>query len=154
LHCELVAARLAALTGGERPDILPISYPFGTDLDRIAAEVVRKVEARWPSAAPDATVEIDVVGLSMGGIVARWAELPPGQRVRGSAIAARPGPEAPGAKRLRIVHLYTLSSPHRGAVMADRLTPDHAARDLQQGSPLLTTLDAALPAARYELVCY
>src|SRR5262245_26650776 len=44
-----VASRLAAMTSGERGDFLTISYWWTTDLDAIAAEVVRQVEERWPS---------------------------------------------------------------------------------------------------------
>lgn len=146
-----IARKLREMTSGDRADLLPISYTLDTDFDRIAAEVVRRVDARWPSADPDQTVEVDVVGISMGGLVARWAALPPAQRFRGAA--STPPGKATG-KRLRIAHLFTISTPHRGAGFCDSLAPDAAARDMRRGSPFLGVLDAALPSAPYELVCY
>jgi pimeloyl-ACP methyl ester carboxylesterase len=146
-----VARRLTDLTSGNGSDILAVSYFFDTYFDRIAAEVVRRVEERWPSADPDQTIEVDVVGISMGGLVARWAALPVAERVRAGAAA----PDSTSAgKRLRVRRLFTLGTPHRGATLAEAVAPDAAARDMVRGSPLLATLDARLNEGGYELVCY
>jgi pimeloyl-ACP methyl ester carboxylesterase len=151
-----VASALTAMTSGERGDFLTISYWWTTDLDAIAAEVVRQVDDRWPSEGPQRTVEVDVVAISMGGLVARWAALPPEQRVREGRTEVTPEPATPVApgKRLRIARLFTMGSPHRGAAMADVLRPDRAAQDMHQGSGFLATLDGTLGGAEYELVCY
>src|SRR6185369_10092730 len=118
-----------------------ISYTFGTRFDTLARTVIERVEATWPSDNPEETVEVDVVGVSMGGLVARWAALPPADRFREGA-AHNPG--ATG-KRLRIRNLYTLGTPHRGAILANLIAPDPIARDMRAGSGFLRTLDARLP---------
>jgi hypothetical protein len=63
-------------------------------------------------------------------------------------------PQADTGKRLRVERLFTLASPHQGAVQADWIAPDAAARDMRRGSPMLRVLDAELPDAGYELFCY
>ena len=145
------ARHLAALTSGNRADFLAISYTFDTDIDRITREVIDGVQETWPSDDPAQTVEVDVVAISMGGLIARWAALPPEQRIREGA----PAPASPPAgRRLRIANLYTLGTPHRGAILADTFTPDPAARDMAAGSGFLRTLDAHLSGAGYSMVCY
>lgn len=135
-----LADELCTLTGADRALVMPISYPFHGGLDSIADEVVMRVERKWPGDDPEWTTEIDVVGHSMGGIVARLAALPP--------LDGNP------RKRLRIRTLYTISSPHRGARMARHIALGAAARAMRPGSDTLARLDDALPDARYELVCY
>jgi pimeloyl-ACP methyl ester carboxylesterase len=150
-----VARKLASTTSGERDDFLAISYTLETNVDEIAAEVVERVEARWPSDDPDRTVEVDVVAVSMGGLVARWAALAPEMRVRdqGSDSTEPVTPPAHG-KRLRIARLFTLGTPHRGSVMAERIAFDPATHDMRGGSGLLRTLDASFPGCGYDTVCY
>ena len=145
------ARTLASLVGGPgggagipKDHFHTIAYPFSSNLDSIARRVVRDVERMWPQGGgePHRTAEIDVVGVSMGGLVAR--------------LAAQL-PLVDGQKRLRIVRLFTLGTPHRGALLSDRLPDvlsDRAARDMRTGSPMLTRLNASLPTARYDLTCY
>lgn len=134
-----VAATLAALTTGRpwREHYLPIAYPWSTRLERIAGRVVRAAEHRWPGQA------VDVVAVSMGGLVAR---------------AAAAGLTDHGG-RLRVARLFTLATPHRGAKLANHLRPDAAARDMRPGSAFLRRLDEAwaspkTPDNAYELICY
>lgn len=136
-----LADRLAYLTGAPREQFYAISYTFGSNMDTIAELITARVERRWPSDDPDATIEVDVVGISMGGLIARHAALPQDQR------------DFTG-KRLRIHTLYTLASPHRGALLAERVAPDKAARAMRPGSAFLERLDAALDSADYTLVPY
>jgi hypothetical protein len=147
IHAAPLASDIARSTSGRREDVLVVSYPLALSIDDAVASVIEEVEKRWPSPDPAATVEVDVIGISMGGIVARWAALPPAQRVRGDqpAIAA-------ASKRLRVARLFTFASPHRGAWLARSLAMDDAAVDLKPGSELLRTLDQA--DRTYELVCY
>jgi pimeloyl-ACP methyl ester carboxylesterase len=152
-----VARKLREMTSGRAEDFLAVSYWTSTDLDAIAAEVVRRVDEAWPSEDPERTVEVDVVGISMGGVVARWAAMAPEQRVREGEFEERQAgrlPHSDRTKRLRIARLYTIATPHQGAVMANLVAPDAAARDLRTGSAFLAALDSALPGAGYELVCY
>jgi pimeloyl-ACP methyl ester carboxylesterase len=125
------------------PDMLVISYPLGHDIPRIAADVVRRVEARWPGDDPHRTREIDVVGISMGGLVARAAAH---TELLDEVLSA--------GKRLRIARLFTMATPHRGATLARRIAPDPAARSMKPGSEFLARLNATCHEPGYELVCY
>ncbi|MEM1166199.1 MAG: hypothetical protein AAGI30_07895 [Planctomycetota bacterium] len=86
---------------------------------------------------PPETVPLDVVGISMGGLVGRYA--------------AMDGPEGPG---LDVRRLFTISTPHRGADGADVPSLDKKVTAMRAGSDFLTSLDEALPRAEYELYCY
>jgi pimeloyl-ACP methyl ester carboxylesterase len=136
---EGVARRLRALVGGPEEMYHAVAYPLMTDLGAIARRVVRETERRWPCADPHRTTEVDVVAMSMGGLVAR--------------VAAQLPLDA-GQKRLRVARLFTLATPHRGARLAGRVAIDAAARDMRPGCPFIDRLNASLPTARYELVPY
>lgn len=137
-----LARQIRRLTGAQREQVVPIAYAFAGTIERPAAKVVELVEQRFPSDDPQWTTEVDVVAISMGGLVARLAAAE--SELRGE----------PGGKSLRIGTLYTLASPHRGAVLADWLTLDRASRDMVAGSGFLQSLDAALGEAEYEVVPY
>ena len=134
--------RLTPVTSGERDDFLPLSYPFKGDIERIASIVVQRVDDRWPSDDPLETVEVDVVAISMGGLVARTAAAP-----HGFVANER-------TKRLKIRNLYTLGSPHRGAILANLIAPDRAARAMKPGSEYLSRLDELLPDIDYTITPY
>lgn len=141
---ERTQSRLIKLTTGERDDFLAVSYPFAADIGNAVDKAIRVIEERWPSDDPDETVEVDVVAISMGGLVARVAALPPEVRPRGST----------SGKRLNIRRVFTLASPHRGANLARFIRPDQAARDMRPGSDFLNALDALDTDRPYELVPY
>lgn len=136
----MLAWRLRLLTGADRDRVLAISYPFRGDIDTIVPMVVDRIEARWPSDDPERTTEVDVVGISMGGLIARAAEA-------GHALDD-------GHKLLNINRLYTLATPHRGATLANHFRLDPAARDMKPGSEFLEWLNAELEHAEYDLICY
>jgi hypothetical protein len=116
-----------AVGGGDDAPIVSVTYFFSGSFDDCRREVIKEVEKKFRSGdGADETVEVDVIGLSMGGIVARHAAL------------ARPG-----EKRLRIKRLFTISSPHRGAVRAALPTVHQLHRDLRSGSKFLRELEAA-----------
>ncbi len=77
-------------------------------------------------------MEFDLVGISMGGLIARAA----------------------AADGLRVRRIFTLASPHRGAEGAQLPTLDAKVRSMRAGSGFLQRLDRALMDAEYELVCY
>jgi hypothetical protein len=90
-------------------------------------------------------VEVDVIAFSMGGIIARYA--------------ASDGYATAHGRRLRIVRLFTVASPHTGATLADLPTLDARVRDMREGSPFLLRLNSeestTAPAQqRYELYTY
>ena len=78
----------------------------------------------------------------MGGLVARhaWAW---GKRSDGSE-----------RKRLRMARLFTIGTPHRGAELAQSLTPDRQARQMRAGSEFLEALDRADAERDFEMICY
>ncbi|MDY7110120.1 MAG: hypothetical protein SYC29_15925 [Planctomycetota bacterium] len=138
----LVAAslgnRLRRITT-EDATIETISF-FGTDtFDACRARLLDRAEAMAGSGEGGGLAgEVDVVAVSMGGLVARYAAM------------ARPEDE----RKLRIRRLFTISSPHRGASMASLPTLDRRIVDMRSGSAFLLALDAALEKAHYELLCY
>ena len=134
-------SRLVHLTSHDFDDYLAVSYTLQTDFDNVVEMTVRRVDERWPSVDPEETIEVDVVAISMGGLVARYAGVPTDQRTA-------------GGKRLNIRRLYTLASPHRGAKLADAIALDSAARAMRPGSEFLAMLDEQLEVSDYELVCY
>jgi pimeloyl-ACP methyl ester carboxylesterase len=95
--------------------------------DECRDRVIEAVERALGPGEPGWTVEVDVVGFSMGGIVARHAAL------------ARDD----GGTRLRIARLFTLATPHRGAKKATLPTLDPLVVDVRPGSAELARLDAA-----------
>jgi hypothetical protein len=134
-----LAAAMTRLTGAAGADVLCASYTWTGDLDSIVARVARAAAARWPAPGGAASVPVDVIGVSMGGLVARAA-----------AAAAPEG--APDRPRLSIARLFTLATPHRGAHLAARVRVDSASRCMVPGSGWLRRLDAE--PRGYELVPY
>ena len=73
-----LADRLALLPGAHREDFFAVSYTFGSNMDNIAELIVARVDRHWPSDSPDETIEVDVVGISMGGLMGRYTAMPAG----------------------------------------------------------------------------
>ena len=133
--------------GVPREQILPMSFFFNTSFAGCRERVVTAVQQRWPSDDPDATVEVDVIGFSMGGLIGRL-----------SAAPARDPDRDP--RRLRVRRLFTISSPHRGAKLAklslDPLMIDRRIVEMKPGSATLAYLDQqrGTPGNDYQIVAY
>lgn len=139
---DSIEASLIRLTGADNAEVISVATPLTNSLAGGARKVVGAVEGRWPCDDPEWTVEVDVVGYSMGGILARLA-------------AEAPEEDESCRKRLRIRTLYTLATPHAGThAWGDFFAPDTSARQMQKESAALAALNAALPEAGYALVCY
>ncbi len=100
--------------------------------------LIEKVERAWGTTDTGETIEVDVIGFSMGGLVARHASRP----------------RTDGGTRLTIRRLFTISTPHRGARMAGMPTLDDRTVDMRAGSEFLAQLDDALPGAEYTMYNY
>ena len=117
--------------------LVSVVYPLSRSFDDCRRDVIEAVETKFPSADARETVEVDVIGLSMGGIVARHAAL-----------------EREDGKRLKINRLFTISSPHRGAVRAELPAMSQLHRDLRSGSAFLRRLESAEGERDYQIVPY
>jgi len=133
-----VANRLRGITT-DGAMIQTVSF-FGADtFDACRKRVLDKAEALLAAGGENnAAGEIDVVAISMGGLVARYAAMP----------------RAEDDRSLRIKRLFTISSPHRGASMAGLPTFDQRIIDMRASSAFLADLDAATEEADYELIPY
>jgi hypothetical protein len=101
--------------------------------------LVRAIDAAVGAGAnPNATVEVDVIGQSMGGLVAMYS------------AAADPTL----GRRVKIRRLYTLSSPLSGASRAGKMPFDlmTLVRDMRPGSAFYA--DLAKHPIDYELISY
>lgn len=133
-----LAERLRVLTSGRRSDFLSTSFMFHGRIEAAAASTHRRIQERWPSTNPGWSRELDIVGISMGGLVARYAHATPDH----------------DGRRLRIARLFTLATPHRGAALARRITIDPASRSMRKGSPLLERIDASLTEESIDIISY
>jgi pimeloyl-ACP methyl ester carboxylesterase len=126
------------LTGDER--VIGMAYPWESDFDSCRDRVVEFVDANFPSDDPDWTAEVDVIAVSMGGLVARYA--------------AAEMPDRPEAKRLRIARLFTISTPHRGARLAVLPSWNRLQTGMRNGSDFLRRLGDLDDQHEYEMHCY
>jgi len=142
VQVRVMTGRMIKMTSGVRSDALGVSVFFDGSIQCAADHVVDKIIERWPNDDPERTIEVDVVAISMGGLVARqaWAS---DRRADGTP-----------RKRLHIARLFTIATPHRGACLADSLAPDTMARQMRSGSDLLKALDEADADRDFELICY
>lgn len=121
-----LAGKLAPITSGRAEDFISIAYALAGDIHAAARRARAVLAGRGLH-------EVDVVGISMGGLVARL-------------LAAE--------QALTIHRLFTISTPHAGASLARWIRPDRAAQAMRPGSPLLARLDDRLANETFELICY
>lgn len=183
-----LAGKVRALTGDDR--VVSVAFFSDSDFGDTRRRVLKAVQEKFPSDNPEATVEVDVIGYSMGGLVARHCAMAPdaadtasryardGEKSdepkkdqtasqassSGDAAAGKPVNKPgdqdkdevskPLPKRLRIVRLFTISTPHRGAKLAELPSPMRLHRAMRHDSPFLEKLNANLKHADYELFTY
>jgi pimeloyl-ACP methyl ester carboxylesterase len=130
--------QLQRLGAGER--VIGVTFRSSRDFDECREKVIEAVDAAFPSDDPEWTAEVDVVAVSMGGLVARYAagELPDGA----------------GGKRLRIARLFTISTPHRGAQLAFLPTWNDLHRGMRSDSDFLRQLNDLERNPSYDLHPY
>ena len=121
-------------------DILAVSFAFDGSFDACRAKLIERVNEQFPSTDPSATVEVDVVAVSMGGLVARYASMP--------------HPHDSEAAQLRTVRLFTISTPHQGARLAKLPTFNTLAKSMRPDSDFIQQLAADHALADYELHPY
>lgn len=135
-----LARRLSELTTGNRDDIFAMSYALSGSIQGAAS----KLRARLiPWLEVRGTRELDIVAISMGGLVARHLAM-------SGAWGAR-------SDRFRIRRLFTIATPHQGASLTRWFKLDLAAIAMTPGSSMLRAMDACLANAgdhADELTCY
>jgi pimeloyl-ACP methyl ester carboxylesterase len=118
--------------------IISVALDFGLDEEEFRRRIISAVDKAFPSNDPKLTTEVDVIGVSMGGLAARYAAM-----------------AQPTGRRLNIHRLFTLSSPHRGALTATQI-PIHLAEIQTQMTPGSTFLNRinSDPDAMYPIYAY
>jgi hypothetical protein len=138
---SLIGPDAFAASPNARP--LCLSYLMMIDTDRILDALADQISAAGlcDPASPDRTVEVDLIGISMGGVLCRALCQPPWRTQRRKLI-------------VRAARVFTLGSPHRGANLAREITLDPAGLDLGTNSPFLRTLNSTASVQPHELICY
>lgn len=119
--------------------ILTVDLGGVESLDQARERVVGAVLETYPDpgGAGWQSAEIDIVGNSMGGLVA--------------IDATR---DVAGRGRLRPVRVFTIGTPFRGAATAEILPVNDLVRQLKPGSASLAAIDAAACGDLFQLVPY
>lgn len=134
-----LAARIRDVTGDDR--VIGVVVGFCASFDECREKVIKAVDKAFPNADPDQTTEVDVIGESLGGLVARYAAAP--------SLDGR----AP-RRRLNVARLFSISSPHRGARLAGVLALNEFHADMRPGSGFLKYLARCDESAAYEVYPY
>lgn len=130
-----VAQSIRHATGDTR--VGEASFFWNFTFPACRAKVVAHVQALWPAAGPEETMEVDVVAHSMGGLIARYAALPAG-------TSGFDADHAPAGRRLKIRTLHTVGTPHLGANLAGLFhRVDPRAKAMMKESEFLKALNAA-----------
>ncbi|MEM7229819.1 MAG: hypothetical protein AAF432_13490 [Planctomycetota bacterium] len=130
-------ARVIRRTGTEDSRVISISFLTTWTFDQCRNRVIKVLDREFGENGEPFTGEVDVVGMSMGGLVGRYSAIP-----------------RDDGRRIRIRRMCTISSPHRGAKLAWLGFFDPRAHDMKPGSPFMVALDDALLNDPYEIVPY
>ncbi|MEM0984370.1 MAG: hypothetical protein AAGI17_10515 [Planctomycetota bacterium] len=135
MQVHALSQRLGELTG-DPTRFHPVAYPGAGSVEKAADRVLAETQDKFGRHLRS----IDVVAISMGGLVARYLGTPEWLG----------GHETP----LPIRRLYTLGTPHAGAKLADTIALDTASRQMRPGSAFLSRMNEALPSCGFELTPY
>jgi len=120
--------------------IITVSVGFCQSFHECRQKVIEEIDKALPSTDPNFTAEVDVVGASLGGLVARYS--------------AAPSDDPAHPRRLKIARLFSISSPHSGATLANLIAITAYHRDLRPNSAFLQRLAEQDADATYELYPY
>ncbi len=118
-----LAIRLREFTHREA-DVIAVTYTGTNTLEEAADRLIQTVQEHFPSQDPGITVPVDVIGISMGGLVARRA-------AEGGGVSGR---------RLNAKNIFTIVTPHRGANLAGATWKDVRVQQMATGSEFLKNL--------------
>lgn len=138
-----LAEQIRDVSGDRR--VISITFFDCTDFESCRERVIRRVDEAFPTDNPNETTEVDVVAISMGGLVARYAAMD---------VASETVTTASPPRRLKIARLFTFASPLQGANLANAIPgtvmPLH--RDMKSDSNFLREIDTT--PAGYEIIAY
>lgn len=120
--------------------IITVSVGLCQSFHECRHKVIEEIDKVLPTTDPDFTAEVDVVGASLGGLVARYC--------------AAPSDDSEHPRRLKIARLFSISSPHNGATLANLIAITAYHRDLRPNSLFLQHLAEHDAEATYELYPY
>ncbi|HVT89699.1 MAG TPA: hypothetical protein VHD56_12660 [Tepidisphaeraceae bacterium] len=120
--------------------IITVSLGMCTSFEECRRTIIAAADQACPSADPVWTSQVDVVGVSLGGLASRYA--------------AAPSRDINDRRRLKIARLFTISSPHAGATLARHVGFTEFHRDMQPGSEFLKMLAREDGRAGYTLIPY
>jgi len=123
----------------QNPKIITVSLNGCGSFDECRARILAAVDSACPSADPNWTADVDVVGISLGGLAARACAAPP----QSTSIP----------QRLKIIRLFTLSSPLAGAKVA-KLGFTSFQKEIRPDSDLQKYLTSVDPDPKYEIYSY
>ncbi len=121
------------------PRVVDVSFVLIGDFDDCRERVLDRVDEALGRDDDGQPIEVDVIAVSMGGVVARYAAV---ER------------DAEPARRLRIARLFTIASPHRGAAMAPLPTFDPLQIAMRPGSPFLAQLESERSRQDFPIIPY
>jgi len=124
----------------QKPRMVSVVVGFYDNFEDCRAAVIAAVDKAFPSSDPQWTTQVDVVGASLGGLVARYA--------------AAPSRDPKHPRRLNVARLFTISSPLAGSTLAQAVGITQLLRDMQAGSEFQKYLAKTDPDARYKLYPY
>lgn len=129
---------------GPSANVLAVSMWGTTTIEDCRIKVLNELESRFPSDDPDWTREVDVIGFSLGGVVARYAAMSPDDRAN-VYLGAQEGSEdrlsARSRKRLKVSRLFCISVPNSGCDAAEPPTLDDRVVAIRRRSPFLLAVD-------------
>lgn len=143
-----LAKRLREVTGDDR--VLAVGMGWISSFDACRDRVLRHVEERWPSEDPEWTTEVDVIGFSMGGLVAQDAARPADPPPPPPEASRNGDEQVEARKRLNIRRLFCLSVPIQGADWAELPTIDPLSKGMRRDSDFQKALAAARDSAKFE----
>jgi hypothetical protein len=120
--------------------IIPVSLGSCETFAQCRQKIISAVDKACPTADPIWTRQVDVVGVSLGGLAARYA--------------AAPSCDPTHPRRLRVFRLFSISSPHTGATLAQSAGFTWFHREMQPGSEFLRKLAALDSTAGYLIFPY
>ena len=123
--------------------VIAVDFFWCARFDECRDHLIRTVDEAFPTKDPLETTEVDVVAISMAGLVAGYA----------SQDFPEKGPASPG-RRLLIKRLFTIGAPLRGARMAEMPSLVPLQLNMRRNSCFVQTTAAAISNASYELYCY